>query len=287
MTIWVHGPSAWDTVIEVEKYPNPGDFLPALGKSERPGGSGLNVALALASTDREVGFITYLGDDEHGAQIRTLLQASALQYLDIQDFNAPTLHALIIKDASGERTIIALEPTQFRKLVEPKPEITTKIKSGDIFVFTIWRAEFKPLLAKLNSMQDITLVGANALEDSEVRATVAIGSRKDISQTFKESNLAEEEEVRNRFEKIVLTDGSNGAQLIAGDLKINQPALVSEVVDATGAGDSFLAGFSFALSKGLSNENSLFLASAWAASAVAIKSSLPPKWSEVSKRWDL
>jgi sugar/nucleoside kinase (ribokinase family) len=286
MTIWVHGPSAWDTVIEVEKYPNPGDFLPALGKSERPGGSGLNVALALASTDSEVGFITYLGDDEHGAQIRSLLIASAIQYLDIHDFAAPTLHALIIKDTSGERTIIALETTQFRKLVEPKPEIATKIKSGDIFIFAIWRAEFKPLLSKLNSMQVITLVGANALEDSEVKATVAIGSKKDISKTFQESNLAENE-VINRFEKIVLTDGSNGAQLISGNLKINQPALVSEVVDATGAGDSFLAGYSFALSQGLSNENSLFLASAWAASAVAINSSLPPKWSEVSKRWDL
>lgn len=286
MTIWVHGPSAWDSVIEVEKYPNPGNFLPALGKSERPGGSGLNVALALASTESEVGFITYLGEDEHGSEIRSLLKASAIQYLDIQDFAAPTLHSLIIKDASGERTIIALEPTHFKKLVKPNPEVTIKIKSGDIFIFTIWRAEFKPLLSKLNSMQVITLVGANALEDSEVRATVAIGSRTDISHNFQESNLLEIIE-KNRFEKIVLTDGSNGAQLISGDLKINQPALVSVVVDATGAGDSFLAGFSFALSKGLSNEKSLFVASAWAASAVAIKSSLPPKWSEVSKRWDL
>lgn len=276
MTIWVHGPSAWDSVIEIDSFPKPGDFLRAKHKLERPGGSGLNTAVALASSDLEVGFITYLGKDTYGDLISSLLKEVNFKHLRIKNSDLPTLHALVLKDNSGDRTIIALEPTEMNQLgVE-----VSDIKQGDIFVFSIWRSEYKAILDDLNNKGVICVVGASALEDNEVCAAHVVGSKRD----FKNIDI---NSAKSRFENIVITDAENGAVLHSKSHTIHQDSLASEVKDATGAGDSFLAGYVLSLAKGLSNEASLYLASAWAASALVYNSSLPPTWPEVRNRWGL
>ena len=276
MKIWVHGPSAWDTVVEVPKYPQPGDFVRAVSKSERVGGSGLNVATALASTEKEIAFITYLGQDNYGIEIKSFLKSQNFSELIIRDLNSPTLHALIIKDQSAERTIIALEQTAMGKLdlTEAEPA------SGDLFIFTIWRPEYKLLLSKLRRLGAIVIVGAAALEDSEVFADYLIGSKADFMETSFHG-------VYQRFRKLVLTDGANGATLYSASGECHQPSLAKEVLDTVGAGDSFLAGFAYALACGLSDQDSLFLASAWAACALQSDTSLPPSWKQVREKWGL
>ena len=47
---WVVGPIAWDRVLHVPFLPPSGGFVQASGAAERPGGSGANAAIALAST---------------------------------------------------------------------------------------------------------------------------------------------------------------------------------------------------------------------------------------------
>lgn len=275
MTIWVHGPSAWDTVVEIEEFPKPGEFIRAIKKSERPGGSGLNVAMALATTGEEIGFITYLGSDAYGAQIKSLIANSGIKKIEIKDSKLPTLHALILKDGSGERTIIALEPTQMGELGISD----IKFKSQDIFLFTIWRDEYKPLLTRLNSLGVICIVGAKALEDTDVKAEHVVGSKSD----FKIIDL---ESAKARFDNIVITDGANGATMYSKDAEIHQNSLAKVVNDATGAGDSFLAGYALAVAKEMSDSQRLYLASAWSAEALASDSSLPPSWAVISDRWD-
>lgn len=274
MTIWIHGPSAWDSVIEIEHLPKSGDFIRALSKEDRPGGSGLNVAMALASADVEVGFITYLGDDKFGESIKDLLQKANFKYLKIKQSVLPTLHALIIKDQTGDRTIIALEPTEMAELGLENAEI----KEGDIFVFTIWRSEYISILNKLNSKGVVCIVGTKALEDMQVSAHYAVGSVKDFGK-------ADLDLVRNNFVNIVLTDAEKGAIAYSNNEEIHQKSLANEIKDTTGAGDSFLAGYALALAKGLDSKQRLFMASAWAASALTYNSSLPPKWSEIKDRW--
>ena len=274
MTIWIHGPSAWDSVIEIEHLPKSGDFIRALSKEERPGGSGLNVAMALVSADVEVGFITYLGDDQFGESIKDLLIQANFKYLKIKKSALPTLHALLIKDQTGDRTIIALEPTEMAQLGLEGAEI----KQGDIFIFTLWRSEYISILNKLNSNGVICIVGTKALEDRQVSAHYAVGSVKDFGK-------ADLELARNNFVNIILTDAENGAISYSKNEEIHQESLASEIKDATGAGDSFLAGYALALAKGLDSKQRLYMASAWAASTLTYNSSLPPKWSEIKDRW--
>lgn len=273
MTIWIHGPSAWDSVVEIGSFPKPGDFLRAVKKSERPGGSGLNVALAIASADTEAGFITYLGNDEYGLRLEEVISQSGLKVVHVKRSTKPTLHALILKDESGERTIIALETTEMAELGLGE----AKIESGDIFVFTIWFPEYKQILDKLRNIGVTSIVGTKALEDSDVFADHVVGSQKD----FKALNL---DEIIKRFGKVVITEGSNGVTLINGSSKIHQASLADVVRDSTGAGDSFLAGYALAVSKHMKDEECLYLASVWAAASLATDSSIPPKWESIKDR---
>jgi sulfofructose kinase len=64
---------------------------------------------------------------------------------------------------------------------------------------------------------------------------------------------------------LVVTLGARGALMLAGDRFIRQPAFPVDVIDTTGAGDVFRAGFIFALLRGDSPEGILRFACAAAA----------------------
>ena len=68
--------------------------------------------------------------------------------------------------------------------------------------------------------------------------------------------------------------------------EIHQDSLAKAVIDATGAGDSFLAGYALAIAKEMGDSQRLYLASAWSAEALASDSSLPPSWTEIKGRLD-
>ena len=55
-------------------------------------------------------------------------------------------------------------------------------------------------------------------------------------------------------QKIVLTLGSTGCVYVDAEQKVFHPSFSTKVVDTTGAGDSFCAGFLSAMAKGLSFE---------------------------------
>jgi sugar/nucleoside kinase (ribokinase family) len=87
----------------------------------------------------------------------------------------------------------------------------------------------------------------------------------------------------------VITGGANGAKQYwreNGEVKVlHQPAIpVQEVVDTTGAGDSFLAGYIKALIDSVDKVNDPMLIGAhWSALAVSMPGSQPPDWSSVKE----
>lgn len=70
------------------------------------------------------------------------------------------------------------------------------------------------------------------------------------------------------LEILVITDGRQGAKLYSAEKNLSAEAIVDEVVDETGAGDAFSAGFVYGLIKGWNLDKSLRLGLANGASAV-------------------
>jgi len=276
--VWVQGPIALDTVVYVSEFPTPGSFMNSLRTEERIGGSSANVALGLCTASVETGFVSYLGNDEIGKQLLTVLEQSGIKELVITQFEDKTSHALVIVDEKSERTIISMTTPHLRELRMDN----VAFKAGDVVAFILWREEFLTDLVRAQAAGCFTVVGAGALADPSVtHADLLIGSRNDFSSQLNPLDHLD------RFTSIVLTDGINGSVAYNGSNEINQPAHKVEVKDTTGAGDAFIAGYLAGIAHGLSAAHTLEVAAKWAATSVQFHSSIPPAFEVVKQQWGI
>ena len=257
--VWVVGPVAWDSV----KYHD--------GQSiERPGGTGANVAIALASTGTATKFVSYLGDDELSHTLDKHLKSSNIEELYTPIIPGPVSHVAIPVDEKGERTIIVISDDKLDQV-----SLTgLPIQADDIVAFVIWRNNFAKDLEFAQKAGAITVVGSAALTDSRVlRADYLIGSRDDFSGEYSV------EQALTRFTNVVVTSGAEGATFYSAQGSIYQQAEVAAVVDTTGAGDAFLSALLhyLVINKSI-DADAMALAARWSALTVSTEGSIPPRF---------
>ena len=271
--VWIVGPIAWDTVVYVDQFPVRGRFTQSRNTIERPGGSAGNVAQALATAGVETGFVTTIGDDAIGQRLQSTLAASRIAHLVVNRTPGHSRHVLVLVDASGDRTILGLSP-------DTMGHITARgapFEPGDIVVFVVWSDHFLPDLERARACGCTTVVGLGALDNPAVTADIAVGSRADAA--------GEVEPARHltRFGRVVVTSGSEGALQLDGDRELRRPAIPAAVVDTTGAGDAFLAGYLAMYARGfVDGRRALDAGARWAALTVSHVGSIPPDWSHVA-----
>jgi sugar/nucleoside kinase (ribokinase family) len=264
--VWIVGPVAMDRVAYINQLPISGSFTRPTRIVERIGGSSGNVALALAETGVETGFIGYIGGDAEGMKIEKRFSESKIKNLHLQKIDGESNCALVLVERTGERTIISLTENHLDEISLEG----VSIESSDIVVFSLWRPFFIGHLKKVQSLGCITVVGLDALTDSQVaRADFAVGSETELNGANPVDHL-------NRFPTIVVTRGPSGIDQYRESEIIHQEALEVKVVDTTGAGDSFLAGYLSNLAVDpVDLRSALRFGAEWAAATVAIEGSEP------------
>lgn len=266
--VWIIGPVAIDIVTYIDLLPTIGSFTRPSKIVERIGGSSGNVALALASAGIETGFISYIGQDKNGEKIIQEFSKSGIKHLHLQEVDGPTNSVLVMIDKSGDRTIIALTDSYLSQITFDG----IKFHIDDIVVFSLWRPFFIEQLRHVQELGCTVIVGLEALDDKAVTfADVAIGSEAELGVQRPQENLG-------RFSRIVVTRGASGSDEYLDGMTLHQDSFSKEVVDATGAGDSFLAGFLAILARGEDELGSAARYGArWAAQTLAIEGSVPAK----------
>ena len=257
--VWIVGPVAWDSV----RY-HDGQTI------ERPGGTGANVAIAVASTGTAVNFVSYLGDDELSHKLDEHLKSSDIATLYTPVIPGPVSHVAIPVDEKGERTIVVIADDKLNQV----SLAGLPIKADDIVAFVIWRNNFVKDLEMAQKAGAITVVGSAALTDMDVlHADYLIGSRDDFSGEYSV------EQALTRFTHVVVTHGAEGATFYSSEGSLFQPAEEAEVVDTTGAGDAFLSALLhyLAINKTIDGE-ALALAARWSALTVSSQGSIPPRF---------
>lgn len=264
--VWIIGPVAIDRVAYLDELPKRGSFVRPLKIVERIGGSSGNVALALSEAGVETGFISYIGTDNNGAKIRDRFTASRIQHLYLQELKGESNSALVMVDSGGERTIVALTESHLAEISLANIEFNP----DDIVVFSLWRPFFIKHLNQIRSIGCMTVVGLEALLDPQVSgADFAIGSEAELGTLQPLAHL-------DRFSTIVVTRGAAGVDQYRFGEFVHAAALPGPVIDTTGAGDSFLAGYLSRLAREESNlPSALEYGVRWAAATVAIEGSEP------------
>jgi sugar/nucleoside kinase (ribokinase family) len=268
---WVVGPIAWDRVLHVPCLPPSGGFVQASDASERPGGSGANVAIALASTGANVHMVGYLGEDDPGARLRSVLGAAGVDVDFVHDRGGHTSEVVILVEPSGERAMTGMWPD----LLHTVPVPVTDITAGDVVYFAGWREEFRPAMTKLTADGVMVATVPPPLLAPALPATYVIGSETQYGDQGLQDILLTG---AGTLRAVVVTRGADGVVIHDHHGSTIYPAQPVPVVDTTGAGDAFAAGFLRQIAGGGTLGEAAAAGIAWASVTVQSPASIPPPW---------
>ncbi len=223
-------------------------------RSERVGGSPMNVAVGVARLDVTALLLTQLGDDEHGRQVLEHLAASEVEVV-VSPLPA-TSTATATLDTAGAATYAfdlvwslprqelpacdALHVGSLGAALTPGRGAVLDLvrQAWDHDVFISFDPNIRPAFVSdpTQAWQDV--------RETASRATLVKLSDEDLEALrpgVPADELARELLTGPGTALVIVTAGAVGATAYVDDLAVHVEAPVTEVVDTVGAGDSFMA----------------------------------------------
>ncbi|MFE7606320.1 carbohydrate kinase [Brachybacterium paraconglomeratum] len=236
------------------------------GRREHPGGSPLNVAVALSRLGYDTHLLTAIGDDARGDAIRAHLDESGVQLTPASVRPGRTSTAEAVLDAHGAATYtfdLTWDPDTAGLPEAPDAVHTSSIAA----VLEPGATTLSALLRSVRGSSTIsydpnarpTLMGAPEdvrarIEENIALSDVVKASDEDVAWLYGTEDV---EDVAASWRDLgpsltVLTRGGDGAVAFSDSGRVQVAPVQVEVVDTVGAGDTFSAGILDALAaKGL------------------------------------
>ena len=245
--IHVVGNAAVDTVIRVDRFPQPGQTIAARSVAEDLGGKGANQAIVMARCGQDVRLIAAVGADAAGDRIRKNLAAEGVQTDGIRTWPGATDRCVIYVDNGGENTIVSLidaaakfDPIAGKSMerdVAPGDWMTLQGNlRASVTMACLALAKRRGATTALNPSPvyppadyDWKFVDLVVLNRGEA---VALGVRSDPLE-------AAHALVAAGAKVVVLTLGAEGAIFLSARDTLHVQAPRVSAVDSTGAGDVF------------------------------------------------
>ena len=226
------------------------------------GGSVANAINGIAGLNVECGFVGSIGQDDLGSRFKNDMLKRGIK-VNVKELELPTGRAVGFVSPGGERTFA----TYLGAAVEMGPsDITAELFEGYHLFFIEGYLVFNHALimaaaaaAKLAGLTiALDLASYNVVEANQDILNELVDNYIDIVFANEEeaksfTGLPPEgalENLAGRCDIAVVKVGKEGAYVQQGDQKWHIPASGSSVIDTTGAGDYFAAGFLAGLAKG-------------------------------------
>ena len=249
----VVGSANVDLVLPVERIPRPGETVLASDLSRGPGGKGSNQAVAAARAGALTAFVVSLGDDEPGRLLESVLTGAGVDLSLARWTRTPTGTAIIIVDTSGENSIVVAPSAnseltlsaEARAAVAEAPVVLTQLEIPFETVRSVAAVGRYVILnaAPAASLDDELLADVDLLVVNEHEAAVVsgVGGGLDVIGPA----------LLRRVPAVVVTLGHEGALVLRRDTEVERvPGIKVEVVDTTGAGDTFCGVLAAGLARG-------------------------------------
>jgi fructoselysine 6-kinase len=211
-----------------------------LGQVERRlvGGNALNCAVQLAARGLEVEYFGAVGDDEPGRLVQRVLDEQAVGREGLVRMTGDTALTLVRVLPSGER-VFEKEDFGVTARYYPDDESLERIATADwVHIGMLPRAP--ELVTALRARRrEVRISQDCAVSSGAAGLTVGFQSAGEHgdAEAIARHLLAQGALLA------VATRGPQGAVGFDGRTVFRQPAVLTEVVDTTGAGDSFISGF--------------------------------------------
>lgn len=250
-----------DIVATAARLPVAGETVTDAALDQFPGGKGANQALAARRLGAEVSLIACVGDDDAAERALSLLRDGGVDLARVSvDADCATGTALIAVAASGENQIV-VAPGANRALSMDREPIDADALIGQLEV---------PVATLAKAVQDFEgFTCINLAPAMDVPAALIEHTDLVIVNETEALFYGDRLEAAKMY---VVTRGAAGASAFADGAEIaaSKPPVV-EVVDTTGAGDTFTAALTLALIEGRAVEEAL----TFACTAAALSTTAP------------
>ncbi len=261
MRVAVVGHVEWVDFVRVERLPAPGEITHAQEAWAEPAGGGAVSAVVLAALAGSCLFVTALGDDELGQRSREELGRLGVR-VEAAFRPEPQRRAVTFVDATGERTITLLS----HKLVPRRSDRLPWDELGDADAVYFTGGDADALrAARAARVLVATARELPTLVEAAVELDALVNSAGDPGELYQAGTLVSPPRL------VVSTAGAAGGLFTeaGGEETAFAVAPISgQVLDTYGSGDSFAAGLTYGLGKGLPAAEALELAAACGARAL-------------------
>lgn len=245
-----------------------------------PGGSAANTAAACARLGLKTGFIGKIGEDDFGEFLKQDLAREGVDITELKKTREKqTGTCFIVMDKKKERHMYAFSGAA--NLLSPSDINPEYINSARI----VHLADLKniaPLIQAAEQAREETKVSLNPggliinLGYKKIKpllklVDIYISSKDEATRLYKTEDVEKlaAKLLKEGIAIVALTMGRRGCYIASANQSLRIPAFKVKVVDTTGAGDAFSAGFLYGLARKLNLEECGRYANATAALCVS------------------
>ena len=284
------GDLALDVISQLKEPINYGNDT-ASRISSHPGGQAANVSTWITRTHSKAQLVARVGNDPVGFALISDLDKYGVEHMNLMHSGRPTGVVVILVDSNGERTMFPDNGANADLEVSDLPPLADV---DGVYVSGYALLDFRSREAVLSMIAKIKAAGKPIYFDPTTTGAMKIVSRDEVLSWVKLMDgillnseealyLGDAKDVETAEKNltaytplVVIKLGSRGAMAVYKDTIAKVSAVTTNVVDTTGAGDSFAAGF---IPKWLETndlEASLSAGTALAAKCVATVGARPP-----------
>lgn len=283
--IAVVGSLNMDLVISMQRMPRTGETVQGEDIHYISGGKGANQAVGCAKLGAEVSMIGAVGGDGFGAQIMERMNGFGVNADTVSVLPDAATGTAAILHADGDNCIVIVPGANGRCTPELIRSHASVIAEADALIVQL-EIPLPAVEAALRIAREagvrtiINPAPALPLTDEQIGLGDYFTPNETEFEYYYGSPAATEEELfrqmkawRQRFPRqtLIVTRGKHGISCLGGgDDIVTVPAPLVDVVDTTGAGDSFNAALCFGLAAGWNLERTLPLAVKAASHSVTI-----------------
>ncbi|MBI2515143.1 carbohydrate kinase family protein [Candidatus Wolfebacteria bacterium] len=221
------------------------------------GGGAYNTAVTFSRQGLRVAAVVKIGDDEAGRIVLHDFKKESVEVFGVKDKKRATAHSVILLSPSGERTILNYRGAS--ETLKAKEIPFSKLKSKWVYIvpggikLEILEAVInffyqKKMLVAINLSKHLIQEKISGLSHILKKSAVVILNREEAAY-LTGVRYKKEREIFEKLDRAisgiaVMTDGSRGAFVSDGRYLYESPVFeTKEVIDLTGAGDAYGAGF--------------------------------------------
>jgi ribokinase len=250
--ITVIGSLNMDLVTVTKRVPQQGETITGESFSIFPGGKGANQAVAAARLGAKVFMLGKVGDDLFGKQIKDILSHEGIHVEYVEDSRNKETGTASITISGHDNRIIVVPGANHEVTPEWVMGHESQIKESDLLLLQL---EI-PLESVVKATEIANKHGVPVIlnpapyqklpKELIDGVTFLTPNEHEYKQLLAD---ASHEEIDRIKAKSIVTKGEKGVEFQLANKKISLPAIQVDVVDTTGAGDTFNGAFAVAYGK--------------------------------------